>query len=256
MRWRLVGTVLVVAGSLLGCEEGRLDGGGDVVVVREDAGGDEGGPSDAGTDAALDAMPPADAAVDAAPDAGDEWPWEQTWPGLVFEGTAEAPSARIDLPIPGGATVQQLEVTYSLHIGVVEAGMRHQLDFTCADWRHPYRGGLFGFTFLVNELGSYVFRNGRPGDGAVDGPTRIPFGASSSTDLEIHLRWDAVAGSVTVTVTDPATGESAGVTSNEKVEPTFVESAVTLYLGYSIATTDEALNIGWRYSDLTVRAAP
>jgi len=227
------------------------------VPVTEDAGVDmdAGDPFDAGPDGEQDP----DAAGDAEDlaDGGPEWVWEQFWPGLVFEGTAEVPEGRFDLPIPGGATVRQLEMTYTVDIGEVVDGNRHQFSFTCADETHPYRGGLFGFLFLQGELGHYVFRNGLPGEGATD-PTRLPFTGSPSTHLDIRLRWDAVAGTAVIEVTDPD-GATAGVTSTEKVAPTDVPRAITVIFGYDTITMPnpaESASIGWRYQDLMVRAAP
>ena len=190
-------------------------------------------------------------------DGGPAWAWEQAWPGLVFEGTAEVPSGRFDLPIPGGATVRQLEMTYTVDIGEVVDGNRHQFSFTCADEAHPYSGGLFGFLFLQGALGRYVFRNGRPGEGATD-PTRLPFSGPPSTHLDVRLRWDAVAGTAVIEVTD-ADGVVAGVTSTEKVEPTAVPSAITVIFGFdtiSMPNPAESASIGWRYQDLVLRAAP
>jgi hypothetical protein len=224
-------------------------GGGTAGLEAGPGGGMPGAGGAPGGDASGEAGAPPDAA-------GSAWMWEKVWPGLVLEPTAGAPVGTFELPIPD-ATVSKLEMSYSVEIGEVVDGNRHQFSFTCADHGHPYRGGLFGFLFLQGQLGKYVFRNGRPGEGATE-PTKIAFSGTPSTEVGVVLRWDGVVGTASIEVTDPG-GAVASVTSTEKVEPTPVPKAITVIFGFDLITQPnpaESASIGWKYRDLVLRAAP
>lgn len=264
---------LAAIGALSGC-----DGSIDALPPAEETGGEPDAaaprpPVDAGTlDAGEEPTSPVDGGDQPRPDAGEidagqpdaghvdagvRWAWEKSWPGLVFEGTAEVPVGRIDLPIPNGATIRQLELTYSVDIGQVVTGTRHQFSFTCADLNHPYRGGLFGFLFLGGKLGSYTFRNGRMGEGATE-PTKISFRGTPSTLVQVRLLWNAIAGTALVEVTDEF-GGVARITSTEKVEPMFVPKRITVIFGFDTINQPnpaESASIGWKYRDVVLRANP